>query len=91
MSVSSECCVLSKGSGLCDELITRSQESYRLCLCLILCDLATVRRPRTQLGCCATGQEKYLFHAGTKENEPRLHIPSSAGDPEFNSLQRQEI
>jgi hypothetical protein len=30
------CCV---GSGLCDELITRSEESYRVCVCLILCDL----------------------------------------------------
>jgi hypothetical protein len=29
MSVSCECCVLS-GRGLCDELITRSEESYRL-------------------------------------------------------------
>jgi hypothetical protein len=30
MFVSCECCVLS-GRGLCDELITRSEESYRLC------------------------------------------------------------
>ena len=30
MSVCSECCVLS-GRGLCDELITRPEESYRLC------------------------------------------------------------
>jgi hypothetical protein len=30
MSVSCECCVLS-GRGLCDELITRPEESYRLC------------------------------------------------------------
>jgi len=29
MSVCYECCVLS-GRGLCDELITRSEESYRL-------------------------------------------------------------
>jgi len=26
-----ECCVLS-GTGLCDEVITRPEESYRLCL-----------------------------------------------------------
>jgi hypothetical protein len=31
------CCVLS-GRGLCDETITRPEESYRLC-CLVLCDL----------------------------------------------------
>ena len=32
-----ECCVLS-GRGLCDELITRPEESYRL-WCVIVCDL----------------------------------------------------
>ena len=26
------------GSGLCDELITRPEESYRLC-CVVVCDL----------------------------------------------------
>jgi len=30
MSVCCECCVLS-GRGLCDELITRPEESYRMC------------------------------------------------------------
>jgi hypothetical protein len=30
MSVSCECCVLS-GKGLCDELIARPEESYRVC------------------------------------------------------------
>jgi len=32
-----KCCVLS-GRGLCDELITRPEESYRL-LCVVVCDL----------------------------------------------------
>ena len=36
-----ECCVLS-GRGLCDELITRPEESYRLC-CVVVCDLETSR------------------------------------------------
>ena len=36
-----ECRVLS-GSGLCDELITRPEESYRLC-CVVVCDLETSR------------------------------------------------
>ena len=35
------CRVLS-GRGLCDELITRPEESYRLC-CVIVCDLETSR------------------------------------------------
>ena len=36
-----ECRVLS-GRGLCDELSTRPQESYRLC-CVVVCDLETSR------------------------------------------------
>ena len=35
-----ECRVL--GRGLCDELITRPEESYRLC-CVVVCDLETSR------------------------------------------------
>jgi hypothetical protein len=40
-----DCCVLS-GRGLCDELITRREESYRL-RCVVVCDLETswMRRP----------------------------------------------
>ena len=30
------------GGGLCDELITRPEESYRLC-CVVVCDLETSR------------------------------------------------
>ena len=36
-----KCRVLS-GRGLCDELITRPEESYRLC-CVVVCDLETSR------------------------------------------------
>jgi hypothetical protein len=44
------CC---EGSGLCDELLTHSEESYQMCL--IVCDLETsiVRQPRPKLGCHA--------------------------------------
>ena len=41
MVVCCECCVLS-GRGFCDELITRSEKSYRLC-CVVVCDLETSR------------------------------------------------
>ena len=41
MFVCCECCVLS-GRGLCDELITRPEESYRL-YCVVVCDLETSR------------------------------------------------
>jgi len=34
-----ECCVL-PGRGLCDEMITRPEESYRL-WCVVVCDLET--------------------------------------------------
>ena len=44
MSVCCECCVLS-GRGLCDELITRSEESYWL-WCVVVCDLETSRMRR---------------------------------------------
>jgi hypothetical protein len=45
-----ECCVLS-GRGLCDELITRPEEYYRL-WCVVVCNLETsrMRRPRPALG-----------------------------------------
>jgi hypothetical protein len=45
MSVCCECCVLS-GRGLCDGLITRPEESYRL-WCVVVCNLETswIRRP----------------------------------------------
>ena len=41
MFVCCECCVL-LGRGLCDELITRPEESYRL-WCVVVCDLETSR------------------------------------------------
>jgi len=44
MSVCCECCVLA-GRGLCDELITRPEESYRL-WCVVVCDLETSRMRR---------------------------------------------
>ena len=46
------CCV---GSGLCDEPITPSEESYRVCVCLCYLD-ASSRRRRPGSGCCAMGK-----------------------------------
>jgi len=59
MFVCCECCVLS-GRGLCDELITSPEESYRLC-CVVVCDQETsrMRRPWPALGCSATGKKIY--------------------------------
>jgi hypothetical protein len=60
MFVCCECCVLS-GRGLCDELITRLEESYRL-WCVVVCDLKTsrIRRPWPALGRSAT-EKKYIY------------------------------
>ena len=51
-----ECCVLS-GRGLCDGLITRPEESYRL-WCVVVCYLEIslrMRRPWPAVGCSAIG------------------------------------
>ena len=58
MDVCCECCVLS-GRGLCDELITRPEESYLL-WCVVVCDLETsrMRRPWPALGRSTTGKKK---------------------------------
>jgi hypothetical protein len=59
MFVCCDCCVLS-GRGLCDELITRPEESYRL-WCVVVCDLETsrMRRPWPALGRSATEKKAY--------------------------------
>jgi len=47
------------GRGLCDELITRPEESHRL-WCVVVCDLETsrVRRSWPALGRSATAKRK---------------------------------
>jgi len=57
MFVCYECCVLS-GRGLCDELITRPEKSYRL-WCVVVCDLETsrMRRAWPTGGCCASNKQ----------------------------------
>ena len=58
MFVCCECCVLS-GRGLCDELITRPEESCRL-WCVVVWDLETsrMRRPWPALSRSATAKKK---------------------------------
>jgi len=57
MDVCCECCVLSD-RDLCDDLITRPDESYRL-WCVVLCDLETLwkRRPWPIGDCCAKNKQ----------------------------------
>jgi hypothetical protein len=58
MYICCECCVLS-GRGLCDELITRPEESYRL-WCFVVCNLeiSILRRSRPALGRSATERNR---------------------------------
>jgi len=67
MSLSCECCVLS-GRGLCDELITRPEKSYRLWW-VVVCDLETsrMRRHRGPLWAAAP-RGKNLFCCNNKRS-----------------------
>jgi hypothetical protein len=58
MEVCCECCVLS-GRGLCDELMIRPEESYRL-WCVVMCDLKAswMRRPWPTGGCLPRPKKK---------------------------------
>ena len=59
MFVCCECCVL-PGRGLCDGMITRPEESYRL-RCVVVCNLensSRMRRPWPTLGCSDIGKKK---------------------------------
>jgi hypothetical protein len=56
-----ECCVLS-GRGLCDELITRPEESYRL-WCVVVCDLENLKNEeaKTRVGSQRHSKKKSRF------------------------------
>jgi hypothetical protein len=56
MFVCCDCCVLS-GRGLCDELITCPQESYRL-WCVVVCDLENLKNEEWAAG-SATAKKKW--------------------------------
>jgi hypothetical protein len=66
MSVCSECDVLS-GRVLCDELITRPEESYRVWC--VVCDLETswMRRPWPTGGCCAKKKKSFRYENKTNK------------------------
>ena len=60
MFVCCECCVLS-GRGLCDELITRPEESHRL-WCVVVCDLENLKNEEamTRVG-SQRHRKKYIY------------------------------
>ena len=78
LSVCCECCVL-LGRGLCDGLITRPEESYRL-WCVVVCDLETsrMRRPWPALGCST--KKKFSNH-WLQEETVRAYILLFFTDP----------
>jgi len=73
-------------TGLCDELITRLEESYRL-RCVVVCYLQTsrMRRPWPELGSSAIREKKrYTYHKSGTMNvlvfavpEPRVIQPEA--------------
>jgi hypothetical protein len=67
------CCVLS-GRGLCDELITRPVESYRL-WCVVVCEIGTskMRRPWPALGRSAT-EKKIKYWRSRNGTVLYMHI-----------------
>ena len=63
MFVCCECCVLS-GRGLCDEMITRPDKSYRL-WCVVVCDLENLMN------------EEAIFHCGVVNTKKWVVVSSS--------------
>ena len=61
------------GRGLCDELITRREESYRLC-CVVVCDLETSRMGASYI----YDISRLRINAHT-ESEQKENIRRSAG------------
>jgi hypothetical protein len=63
MFVCCECCVLS-GRGLCDELITRPEESYLSVVCLTecYCEASIMRRPCPTGASCAMERRKHILY-----------------------------
>ena len=78
MFVCCECRVLSR-IGLCDELICRPEESYRL-WCVVVYDLETsrMRRPWSALACSAT-EKKIIYSLAKLNSFFVLVMPFSCG------------
>jgi len=67
MFVCRDCCVLS-GRGLCYELITRPEESYRL-WCVVVCDLENLvnEEAMTRVGSQRHRRKMYMY---SKQRSP---------------------
>ena len=85
MSLCCECCALS-GRGLCDELITRPEESYRL-WCAVVCALekqtSLMRRPRPTRGLWRQERERknrHIEHSSPLAAVSTAHERSNYGE-----------
>jgi len=79
MSVCCECCVLS-GRGICDELIIRPEESYRL-WCVVVCDLETTK--------ILVNEEEAKAHEGgyrVKREKKGIKITGGGGGAEIRKI-----
>jgi len=72
MDVCCECCVLS-GRGLCDELITRPGESYRL-WCVVGCDLENLKNEEAMTRVGSQRHSKKKKKTSTYISQPYLFI-----------------
>jgi len=61
------------GRGLCDELITRPEESYRMC-CVVVCDLETSRMGAPYIYDISRLRVKLLFRIYKYRKGLRLYI-----------------
>jgi len=69
------------GRGLCDELITRPEESYRLC-CVVVCDLETSRTGAPYIHDISSLRVKDLAPSvQSADNRPSFH--STATFPSY--------
>jgi len=77
MFVCCECCVLSN-RGLCDELITRPEESYRL-WCVVVCDLENLvnEEAMTRVGSQRHRKKKRRVHISARRDEYSNRAQSS--------------
>jgi len=90
MFVCCECCVLS-GRGLCDELITRPEESYQM-WCVVVCDLepSRMKRPWPALGRSAT-KKKYIYIYNKYEHSSLMGRDAASLVQYFPTFRRLEM
>ena len=65
--------------GLCDELITRPEESYRLC-CVVVCDLETSRMGAP-----------YMYGISRLRVKQCLNVQASYGTKKLNTFQEGTV